>query len=75
MNINDKDMMLFTLIAAAKGISPEMLLQCFVYNIVSYFSSNDVTVEEDYLSRWFLGSWFSQDEYLAKEIINVRNDD
>lgn len=62
LNIVDKDMMLLALIAAAKGITPEMLLECFVSDIVSYFSSEEVSKEEDFLSRWFMGSWFSQDD-------------
>lgn len=55
------DTIAFAFIAAERGLTSEQLIESFVRDIVSSFSADEITAEEEHLLDWFNGSWFSQD--------------
>lgn len=52
----------FIFMAAAKGLTPEALMENFVKDIVSANLSDEISEEENNLREWYKGSWFSQDD-------------
>lgn len=52
----------FIIMAASKGLTPEKLLENFVNDIVSAYSSDEISEAENNLCEWLNGSWFSQDD-------------
>lgn len=62
LNISEEDTISFKILAAKCGLTPERLLECFVCDVVSSFSSDEITIEQSHLIEWFNNSWFSQDK-------------
>ncbi len=58
-NLNNSDTIAFAFIAAEKGLTPDMLIESFVHDIVSLFYSKNTN---NHLDEWFKNSWFSQDD-------------
>lgn len=59
--LSDETTHLFAYIAAGFGLTADKLLECFITDMVSVLTSEEITDEEQGLKKWIDASWFSQD--------------
>ncbi len=61
LKLKKEDTIAFAYLAAERGITSEQLLESFVRDIVSSFSSDEISDGQSSLAEWFNSCWFSQD--------------
>jgi len=61
LKLKREDTIALAYLAAKRGITPEQLLESFVHDIVSSFSSDEIDAGQSSLAEWFNSCWFSMD--------------